>query len=245
MLSTSSVPFVQLQKISERDRFEASLSKSQREFSERIDSDDAFALEQFEQILSAEVADVKMSKEEKLNYCRKTLGSWLPQAIRAFNFRSFFISCWYSGNHEPAGMWSAYASESDGVVMRTTSDSMTRAFANSQKDIYWGKVAYSDYAAPEFSVPTGNAFFPVYSKRIEYAQENELRLSYLDKDAAIDNADASRVSAVVNVDCDLNVLIQEVRIAPFSGGWLLDAVRSLFEKYEVSAEVRRSSLVDM
>ncbi len=242
LISSGGLTFVQLGKVAARDPFEGAWSKVQRELSERIDGDNDFALEVFRQTSSEMDPDEEMDDDKKVKLAKSLYGSERQRILSDFMRREAYISCWYTGVHEPAVMWSAYASENDGVVVRTTAHHLRDAFSDCDKDIYWGLVRYTDYSATDFVVPMGNLFNPIFSKRIEYAQEQELRLCYMSHRNP-EGADVGNFPPAIGIKCDLNILIQELRVAPFSGEWVVDALETLTSKFGISAPVRRSSIV--
>lgn len=246
LLSAKSLIFSQLRKVAERDVFEAGWSKSQVEVGTRVDQDDQFALDVYSRLLAeGKVEDSAKSDEDRIRVSRQVLGTKIQNTMRNFNLRASYVSCWYTGEHEPAGMWSAYASENDGVVLRTTQERLKNSFANCEEKIYSGMVEYNDYAAQNFAVSMQNTFSQVYSKRIEYASEKELRLCFIDSDQIPETEEILPQAEVHEIDCDLNCLIHEIRVAPFAGDWLIKAVQSLVSQYGISTLVRRSALIEI
>lgn len=141
--------------------------------------------------------------------------------------KKYFINCWHMNEHESFAMWKIY-SEPFGVCIQSTYNSLTRSFNDpeynfhKQPKIYAGEVKYIDWDSD--SIPRDNGFWPVMHKKREFKYEDELRCIVWEHNKNI-----------VKVGVDLEQLIHNIHINPYTPPWFHDVIFSLCEKYGVSA----------
>lgn len=137
-----------------------------------------------------------------------------------------FINCWHMNEHESFAMWKIY-SEPFGVCIQSTYNSLTRSFNDpeynfhKQQKIYVGEVKYINWDSD--SVPRDNGFWPVMHKKREFKYENELRCIVWESN-----------KNTVKVGVNLEQLIHNIHINPYTPPWFNDVIFSLCEKYGVS-----------
>lgn len=124
-----------------------------------------------------------------------------------------FISCWTNLDKESYAMWQIYAKE-NGVAVQTTVANLGKALDGTGAKIH--KVHYLDFNSEKSPLidPACN-FFVCKPKAYEY--EREIRAVMVD-----DSEEAS-----VNVKVDVDILIDNIYISPFAGGWFVDLVEDL------------------
>lgn len=141
--------------------------------------------------------------------------------------KRFFINCWHMNEHESFAMWKIY-SEPFGVCIQSTYNSLTRSFNDPEYNfhkhpkIYSGEVKYINWDSD--SMPRDNGFWPVMHKKREFKYENELRCIVWEHNKNI-----------VKVGVDLEQLIHNIHINPYTPPWFHDVIVSLCEKYGVGA----------
>lgn len=150
----------------------------------------------------------------------------------------------------PAQLWALYASEKDGIAIKSSVTELKNALGSSSKDIFIGSIDYQ--IDSEAQTPRVNLFGPVYRKRIEFSHERELRLSAIrgpesspsNKTVHIYDREKSLSSLprVISIPVEPNEYIDEIRVAPFAGEWVVDAITRLAADFNLSAPVRRSVL---
>jgi hypothetical protein len=149
---------------------------------------------------------------------------------------SVFVSCWHAQDWESAAMWAVYAgvdpSRSDGVALRSTFRRLLESLEGSH-DVYCGTVHYVDYDA-EF-IPEDNMFERFMRKRRSFEHEQEVR--------AVIALETSEVDGI-RVDCDLETLIEEVRVAPSSPDWFRQVTIEVTAREGLSRPVLQSRLDD-
>lgn len=170
--------------------------------------------------------------------------------------KSFHLNCWNAAAHESSAMWRLYSNE--GIAIVSSMERLTNALAKANRKIYCGHVDYLDYETEGFE--TGNVFNPLLRKRKSFDFENEVRLVWWDTDVThkhamvngnevwtnrpIDELEDMPIRAGVNVDCDLDVLIDEIVLSPTTQEWLAEAVAKLAQSFGLRISVRRSNLLD-
>lgn len=141
--------------------------------------------------------------------------------------KKYFINCWHMNEHESFAMWKIY-SEPFGVCVQSTYNSLTRAFNDPEYSflkhpkIYSGEVKYINWDSD--SMPRDNGFWPVMHKKREFKYENELRCIVWEHN-----------KNVVKVGVDLDRLIHNIHINPYTPPWFHNVIVSLCEKYGVGA----------
>lgn len=176
----------------------------------------------------------------------------LPKIITTLfgNFRqSTYLSCWFASEQESAAMWTLYASENNGVALRTTWGALTRALRGNDHDVVGGRVKYVTYqeSPPDRASPYDLFFF----KRLSFKHEEEVRLMVMKNissrpDGTIVIRPAGREILGLPVEMDLEGLNATVYVSPKAAGWFLAAVRSVTNQYGLSNwHVQQSKLYSM
>jgi len=134
-----------------------------------------------------------------------------------------YISCWTNLDKESYAMWQIYAKE-NGVAVQTTVANLEKVLTDAGAKIR--KVHYLDiggqnhrYDDPSFwdeeSGVLARNFFVCKPKAYEY--EREVRAVIVkDQD-----------ERAINIEVDVDVLIENIYISPFVGGWFVDLVEDL------------------
>jgi hypothetical protein len=153
------------------------------------------------------------------------------------------INSWHMNDFESAALWKIYLSSVEGVAIQTTFTKLVNSFELHKEDnIYIGIVKYTDYENEVIDM--GNIFNPFLHKRKSFEHEKEIRAIILKLPPIVKakmdfDADYGK-GLYVNVDLDN--LIEKVYISPYSEEWFYDLVCSITKKYELKAEVIKSSL---
>lgn len=154
------------------------------------------------------------------------------------------INCWHMNEHESAAMWKLYLKSNEGIAIQSTYNRLCDSFCNTESDVYIGKVHYVDYE--EEFIPEWNAFSPYVYKRKSFEHEKELRAVIQEVPAhpVEDKLDWSILPRGfgANVNVDLEILIENVYVAPTSPQWVYDLVKSVMKKYGINRDVIKSNL---
>lgn len=155
-----------------------------------------------------------------------------------------YVNCWHVSPDESAFLWSSYSSVSDGLAIRSTIGDLCRALEVENRAVYVGEIKYIDYSTEV--IPGGNTFNAFYFKRKSFAPERELRccFSHLVEGVGIGPEALSKNPKGIAIKCDLNSLVQELFVSPYSETWFEDVVRSVNAKFGADFKLKRSSLMD-
>ena len=151
-----------------------------------------------------------------------------------------FVSCWHESTTDSAALWGLYAGKS-GVAIRSSVASLEKAIRDN-KDFYIGRVRYIDF---ESEPPSElNLSIPPFLKRKSFEHEREIRVLHwhmpMDQDRVAWEQSAERNQ----LGMDPETLIESLYLAPSCPPWLLPSVQELCRRFNVSAQVVRSSLYD-
>jgi len=172
----------------------------------------------------------------------------LPPEVLS-NFHKFYkrfitINCWYLNEYESAAMWKLHLKSNGGIAIQSTFKCLKDCLKDKEHDIYIGKVNYIDYEKD--LLPEDNKFYRFLHKRKAFEHERELRAIIDDFPSNVEEYDPSDPlwSEGLYVPVDLDILIENIYLAPTSPKWLFDLVESVTEKYGLNKDVLQSSLDD-
>ena len=153
--------------------------------------------------------------------------------------RFTLINCWHENDHESEAMWKLYANANGGLAVKTGFDSFVKSFITEDR-IHIGKVQYADY--DHDLIPEDDPLSPYLHKRKSFEHENEVR-------AIVQNVPTGPITKLQDdygtgtyYEVNLNLLIQEVVVDPFTPEWFLDLVNLVAKRYDLQAPIVRSRL---
>ena len=156
----------------------------------------------------------------------------------------FCINCWNKFDSELAALWKIYSAINDGLLIKSNTGRLVKSLNNSQHTIYMSEVKYIDYAKD--TIPNDNLFYPYQHKSNVYSYENEIRLIYqvITVNGWDYNWDCSKYKNGIYIEIDLNELIEEIIISPYSPDWYYDIVYDLLLKYRLeNIPIRKSNIL--
>ena len=161
-------------------------------------------------------------------------------------FHSFkekaFLNCWHLSEYESEAMWKLYSYSNLGIAIKSSVGRLIKSFTIEERyDIYIGEVNYLDYEKDFFNY--GNIFCYFFNKRKSFEHEKEIRalVSHAIKNPKR-KANESYDGFGVNIKVDLNELIENIYVSPFSPLWYHDLVISVLKRYNTKFDVLQSSL---
>jgi hypothetical protein len=157
--------------------------------------------------------------------------------------QKMFISCWHQNEGESAAMWKLYLKSDEGVALRTTCDRLRRCFKETTHDIFIGEVQYVDYT--RHVIGERNALLPFFVKRLSFAHEREVRAvisSIFHTPPQTTKLPPDPVPSGISLDVDIDLLIEDVFVAPRTEDWVRDAIQSILENFGLNRIVQDSSL---
>ena len=184
--------------------------------------------------------------------------TWDPRIVAGFyqQRKVNAVNCWHLNENESALLWKAYGGYKEGIAIRSTFASLTKAFTDSDENnpscgepVHVGTVKYIDFKntskeqLDEIIKRPDNTYFPMQYKRVYFEHEQEVRAVLSPKPGgmlyAAFNQGANRG---ISVPVDLDVLIDTIYVAPAAEDWFYKLVKSLVpEKFAVE----RSGMDDM
>jgi hypothetical protein len=163
-----------------------------------------------------------------------------PIEDRGLKFRQLlelmYVNCWHMNDTESAAMWRLYlTSSTEGVVIRSTWRDLTLSLGwpGGPNGIQGGIVRYVDFEADMTDGKT-NFFFPISTKRMSFAHENEARLVCWRPDIAPQSG--------LLVPVDLHRLVNYALLAPGSAPWFKALVRSVAHRYGLDRPINDSGM---
>jgi streptogramin lyase len=166
------------------------------------------------------------------------------EALRHFRPRAL-ISCWHLSEVESQAMWELYAPSQNGIAITSTVNrlitSLHHPFVDEDKRlglpggpaaaVYVGRVRYRDYDRDR--VLPATALDYLTSKRKSFEHEKELRAVILSNTPVI---------AGQSVQCDVETLVESVRVSTLAPSWFRDVVESILKHYGLDRPVLQSDL---
>lgn len=179
------------------------------------------------------------------------------------------ISCWHINEKENNALWRTFVGSGAGVAIKSTIGAIKDSIDTHRRYICMDQVEYIDYENESFKQhPSAIGFEQLFHKSSFYSYEQELRLVYtfptvlkeqeidptvlsaLPKEALDQICHQHRLtqehllSTVPYVPVNLSTLIHDVVVAPWSGPWLVEAVRNLHQTFGLSNVPIRQSRID-
>lgn len=142
--------------------------------------------------------------------------------------KSKFISCWHENKFESEAMWRLYSSFLPNAVAIKSSYSRLYDSLGKNPAISIGRVEYVDLKSSFSGV---NSSF--WKKRKSFEHEKEVRAIITDYECD----DFGK-----NMNCELNILVEELLISPSSPQWFYDLVVDVNNKFNIHAPVKKSEL---
>ena len=153
------------------------------------------------------------------------------------------ISSWHESEFESEAMWKLYSREKDGIAIKTFGQSFKDCMID-EREIFIGRVRYINYET-DFAF-TQNLLEPLFTKRLSFSHEREVRAVHIDMPEGSYKRDLSDFPTGFDVGIyykvDLSLLIQEIIVAPYADDWFLELVKSVLARYELEVPVNKSNL---
>jgi hypothetical protein len=149
-----------------------------------------------------------------------------------------FINCWHMDDIESMALWKIYAQK--GIAIHSTIGNLKNAITEKDFDMHFAEVEYIDESAV---FPLNNIQMPYGRKRKSFEYEKEFRAIHLEMPPIINgviNYEIPNPNMGLRVPIDIGQLIKQVYIFPHAPQWFYDCTESVMEKYDVSAELKKS-----
>lgn len=203
----------------------------------------------------------KSSEQLRADYNERHMdGEYHVREFRALR-KWTMVSCWHMNQHESAAMWRLYAKTDEAIAVCSTYQKLRDCL---NKKCYVGVVTYIDYERDGLPTTPKNALFPFTHKRLSYKHEDELRAvlpgwppvkqligekpEWMKHEMTVEGVramydfDAEPDCGGVWHPIDLNILLDEIRIAPGSPPWFRELVEQVVRRYALGKPVEQSRL---
>lgn len=224
LLQKKSLFFCRLDKL--EDHFEGTTAKSNWERRYELYATQHFQSPEFK----------KLSKDEILKKVEEHFEA--DSKMRALNT----ICCWNISNSESAALWKIYSDFNQGIMITSKVTSIIEGFKKTKENISLSEVKYINHSFDE--MPDGNMMYPVIHKHKAYSYEKELRLIH-----TVDFGDGLFYDWSKNeqdqgkyLNVDLDKLIDEIILSPYSPNWYIELIENLCETYGLKTKILKSEL---
>jgi hypothetical protein len=203
--------------------------------------------------------NVKLRQRNFQDWSNKQLEglSILFNEIRRFTI----INCWNISEYESSSLWSLYTKTGQGIAIQSTFGRLKRCFGSEvkpstipHKGVFICKVKYIDFKNE--SIFEDYLLSPFVHKRKSFEHENELRaiIMMVPFKANQNHALSLNPKKIVEtpdifalgeyIDINLEELIENVFVSPFSPDWFRSLVDSVIKKYALNKASVISKLDD-
>ncbi|EGQ9396001.1 TPA: hypothetical protein ACMDQA_003680 [Vibrio cholerae] len=158
--------------------------------------------------------------------------------------RHVAINCWHENEYESAAMWKLYLKSDEGIVIQSTTKSLSKELFSNYPSGYlpgMGPVRYINF---ELETPNIGVLGATMLKRKSFEHEREYR-AQLVKSHSYDEIDGVEEIPIegVSLPIEPDGLIHCVYVSPTSKTWFYELVKSISRKYGLTCEVKRSELI--
>lgn len=152
------------------------------------------------------------------------------------------VNCWNRKSTESAALWKIYSDFNKGVMLKSSISNVTKALAETDKEIQLTEIRYLDYNT-EY-MPDGNTNYPMLHKQKAYSYEDEVRLIYqiMPPTGWEHDWNKEEVEEGFYIKTNLSDLIDEIVISPYSPKWFFELIKGIMEKYSIDKPITMSQL---
>ena len=157
-------------------------------------------------------------------------------------FKSIFcVNCWNKYETESAALWKIYSDFNKGIMIKSSISRLEKSFELEETEIQLSEIHYLDYKKER--MPDGNKNYPIIHKTKAYSYEDEVRLIYHLKQPYWDmDWTKEEVEEGIYIKTDLNELIEEIIIGPYSPKWFFKLIQDISNKYGLDKTIIKSIL---
>lgn len=163
-----------------------------------------------------------------------------------------YFNCWHANDHESAAMWNLYLKSNEGISIQTSISRLSKSIKNDNNFMaHINEIKYIDYSRDEFI--DDNVIEAYCHKRKSFEHEKEIRLirallRYSKADDILNDPDNIIIKGGLTIDVDLDILVENIYVAPNAPGWFTNVVKAVLSRYDqiyninLSSRVRKSNL---
>lgn len=151
------------------------------------------------------------------------------------------INCWNKYDGESVALWKIYSNFGNGIMIKSKISNLIKSLSESKEEINLSEIHYLDYDTEV--MPDGNAMYPLIHKQKAYSYENEIRLIHQVNHTAWQyDWSKEKINEGIFINADINELIDEIIIGPFSPKWMTGLVQDISTKYSLEKPITHSKL---
>ncbi len=161
----------------------------------------------------------------------------VPETLAALR-RTVAANCWHLNPDESMAMWKLYLSSRDGVAIQTTYRRLLESFSQTTEPINVGCISYIDYRNDSINTNSIDALY--MHKLNSFQHEREVRC--IIHRYPENWRDTPLIEHGYLVPVDLDLLIENIYVAPTSEPWFMNVVNETARRFWKDLKVRRSAL---
>ena len=152
------------------------------------------------------------------------------------------VNCWNEFKGESYALWKVYSNLNQGIMIKSSFKRIINALKESKEKVYCSKVEYIDFETD--SIDLGNTMSPIVHKHKAYSYEDEVKLIHEVYHDLGWNHDweKEKYENGIKVNVNLDQLIDEIVISPFSSEWFTELIRDILNKYSLNCKLINSTL---
>ncbi len=152
------------------------------------------------------------------------------------------ICCWNKYNSESYALWKIYSEINKGIMITSNIENLIESFDKTPENIQLSEVRYINHETD--LIGKGNLNYPIIHKNIAYNYEDELRLIHLVKveNGLVYDWDSEINSSGKQLNNNLEILIDEIILSPYSPKWFYEIIQDLTIKYNLNKKIKYSVL---
>lgn len=152
------------------------------------------------------------------------------------------INCWNKYFTESAALWKIYSSFEKGIMIKSSIERLRNSFNDTSEELQLTEVKYKNYKKE--AIPDGNSNYPVIFKQDAYYYEEEVRVIHqrLPEFGWEWDWDKEEVEEGMYIKADIDIIIDEIVIAPYSPKWFLTLIEDISSKYNLNKPIKISDL---
>jgi hypothetical protein len=150
------------------------------------------------------------------------------------------ISCWNKNTTESYALWKIYSDINKGIMVTSSINNLIESFKSTPEKIKLSEIKYINHDTDY--IPIDNTNFPIIHKNLAYSYEQELRLIYQveAENGLIYNWKPEENGKYLKTN--LNILIEEIVLSPYSPEWFYEIIEDLLFKYRIEKKIKYSKL---
>jgi hypothetical protein len=153
-------------------------------------------------------------------------------------------NCWNKWEQESAALWKIYSDFGKGIMIKSSIYKIYSAFDEAPENIFCSEIHYLDYKKD--IMPDFNTMYPLIHKHSGYKYEDEVRLIYsVDMSSIVEweyDWSKEEVEEGKYIKINLDKLIEEIVVSPYSPNWFYKLIEDLVSKYNLNKPIHKSEL---